>query len=254
MLAQQKPKWLILAVCIFVLLISFSYFVPVYGNICSKQDHTNQENCPIYHISTVIFWHLGELLNYYGGAINAVATAFIGWFTYTLNKTSREQARITDDALKLARDEFNATHRPKIILRSFQIREKEIPAGQNVEFIFIAHNIGESPGKIIEVRSATLILPDKEKIPNDLSLPFSERFNYALQSGQREVFPGNGGSAPTDEESMAVFAGAKVLLCLGIVVYLDDGGIRRETGFCRRYRSREDEWDTIKDSEYEYAY
>jgi hypothetical protein len=120
--------------------------------------------------------------------------------------------------------------------------------------MFIAHNIGDSPGKIVEVRSATLVLKDKEKIPNDLSFPFHEEFDVSLASGQRELFPGNGGSAPTGDQPMEIYVGTHVLLCLGIVTYLDGSNIRRETGFCRRYRPREDEWDTIKESEYEYAY
>src|SRR5271154_3981891 len=82
-------------------LFAASWLIPVYGEICSKDEYTNQKDCASYHISTVILWHIGEFLNYYGGAITAVATAAIGLFTYTLYKATTEQARLTREGIEL---------------------------------------------------------------------------------------------------------------------------------------------------------
>ena len=86
-----------------------------------------------------------------------------------------------------------------------------------------------------------------------MRLPFSEKFNFTLVANERELFPANGGIAPVDNEAMEIFAGDKVLLCLGIITYLDESNRKRETGFCRRYRPREQQWETIEDPNYEYS-
>jgi hypothetical protein len=50
----------------------------------------------------------------------ALATVVIASFTVVLALVTRRQARLTREALKLARDEFISTHRPKIIVRTFE--------------------------------------------------------------------------------------------------------------------------------------
>jgi hypothetical protein len=185
--------------------------------------------------------------------ITAIATAVMAFFTFTLARSTKKLWETTNKSVDLAREEFIATHRPKIIVRSFQITNRDMPIGKPIGFIFIAQNIGETAAKIIEVRSGTFIQSAKTIIPTDLSFAFYEEFNVTLASGERELFPGNGGSSPEGEESMSVYAGNSALYCMGTIVYVDSIGTRRETGFCRRYHPREDIWD-IAESEYEYAY
>jgi len=254
MLNDRKHGWMALALIIVVLSISFSLLVPSYGEICTKNEYSGTKECDSHHIALVLFWQFIKWANDFGPAITALATVAVAGFTWTLYRATSQQGRLTGQAIDLTRAEFNVTHRPKIILRAFVIGDRDLQSDRPVGFIFTAHNIGDSPGRVIEVRSATLVLKDKEKIPDDLSFPFSEKFSVSLKSGQREIFPANGGSAVSREESMQIFAGSHVLLCLGSVIYLDAEGTRRETGFCRRYRPRQDEWDTIKESPYEYAY
>jgi len=193
-------------------------------------------------------------LDAHNGALTAIATIFIAAFTIVLAWVSIRQARLIDAQVRLARNEFIATHRPKIIVRSFQMLNPEARVGDAPRFTFIAHNIGDSPGRIIEVRSATLVIGVMDTIPNDLAYPFHEPFNVTPVGGQKELFPANGASPFVDNEAMEVFGGTKVLLCLGTVIYLDDANNRRETGFCRRFRSQRQQWDTMSDSEYEYSY
>jgi hypothetical protein len=187
-------------------------------------------------------------LDAHNGAITAIATFVIAAFTIVLAWVSKAQAKLIDDQLKLARAEFSVTHRPRIIVRSFQMVNIDIPVGERPRFIFIAHNMGDSPGRLIEIRSGTLVLEANERIPNDLAFPHHEDLNATLASGQKvEV------SVLVNNEAMEIFAEAKLLLCLGTIVYLDGAGNRRETGFCRRYKPDTRQWDSFE-SEYEYAY
>jgi hypothetical protein len=156
-------------------------------------------------------------------------------------------------SLDLAREEFISTHRPKIILRNFQIGDREIPDGKPINVTFIAQNIGDSVGKVVQIRSATVILDSKEKIPTDFSFLHSDPFQFSLKSGEKELFPANGNSAPEKNESVAVYIGSKAFYCLGLLVYEDAVGTKRETGYCRRYFPREGRWEIVE-SEYEYAY
>jgi hypothetical protein len=190
----------------------------------------------------------------FSAVVAAIAAVVVAIFTYVLAKVTGRQADLTRQGIELGNKEFIATHRPKILVRSFRGIDRYLPNNAIPNFIFIAHNVGESPATIIQVRSATLVLKDKEKIPNDLSFPFHEDLNVRLASGEKKLIPGNGASQLVGNEAMEIFASSKVLLCLGVVIYLDESKIQRETGFCRRYRCREDAWDTISESEYEYAY
>jgi len=207
-------------------------------------------------LRTRISWRCtGDFIEQNDAAITAIATVFIAAFTITLWRATSAQGRLTLKAIELGNKEFIATHRPKIVARNFGILgDEEIPGGKQIQFFFVAHNIGETRASVIEVRSGTLILKKDEKIPSNVSFPFREKFNFRLESGEREIFSGNGGGTPNSTESMGIFAGELVLLCLGVIVYTDDNGTQRETGFCRRFRSRENDWDVIHNSDYEYGY
>jgi hypothetical protein len=189
----------------------------------------------------------------HNGLITAIATVFIAAYTIVLARVSRMQAGFIAAQVRLAREEFITTHRPKIIVRAFQMMNPDFGAGDRPRFIFIAQNIGDTQARITEVRSATLVLQNNERIPNDLAFPHHEPFNVVLRSGQKEVFPGNGGVPLVGEEHMQVFADTHMLLCLGTLTYVDDLGTERETGFCRRYRNQSRQWEGLS-SEYEYSY
>ena len=175
-------------------------------------------------------------------------------FTGALAIVGIIQGVLIRDQIRLGQREFNATHRPKIILRGFRIQNRDLPTGKRIGYVFIAHNAGDSSGRLIECRSATIVLAEKERLPGNLSFPFAEKLELTLDSGEHEVVPGNGGNKIEGNEAMEIFAGQRVLICLGTVTYLDGNGVRRVTGFCRQYRPREDEWDTRQGSEYEYTY
>ena len=105
-----------------VAVIAFVFLVPGYSDICQKSEYTGKEECAKHHFLLVTLWHAGEFLNYYGVAITAIATGFIGWFTFTLKNASLEQSRLTNESIELARKEFLSTHRPRLIVREAYLK------------------------------------------------------------------------------------------------------------------------------------
>ncbi|MGH9353378.1 MAG: hypothetical protein ACRD2G_14655, partial [Terriglobia bacterium] len=71
-------------------------------------------------------------------------------------------------------------------------------------------------------------------------------------SGRQEVFPLNNFGQLSDADAALIDSGEVALCFIGTVVYVDGAGIRRETGFCRRYRAHARKWDTIT-GQYEYV-
>jgi hypothetical protein len=244
---QWRDYALTFLACI-VAVFAVSFLFPPGYEICHTNRYAHLRECSQYHFGPFALAWLAEQVDEHNGFVTAVATIIMAAFTGTL-------WLVTDRSVRLARAEFNLTHRPKIIVKSFQMMgDGELKVGEVPSWIFLGQNIGDSPAKVIQVRSGTIVLKAKEKIPTDISFSFHEDIAITLVSREKELFPGNGGSPLEGNQAMEIFAGSHVLLCMGVLVYTDEDGIQRETGFCRRYRSREREWDTITESEYEYAY
>lgn len=182
---------------------------------------------------------------------------FTGWltiFTAVLAGVGVAQGLLVFDQIRLAREEFNATHRPRVIARAFQITSSyDLNAGEEVRAIFAAQNIGESAAILEEIRCGTIVLPAQERLPGNLGFPFREALTYTLECGVSELIPLNGGAALEGNEGMEIYAGDKALYFLGTLAYVDrDRKTRRLTGFCRRYLPRDQRWETVE-SEYEYS-
>lgn len=120
-----------------------------------------------------------------------------------------------------------------------------------MRIVFVGHNIGDTAGKVIEIRSVTTVLGIHDKIPSNSGIRNPEKFDFNLISGTHEVFPANGGNILDDEEARNLKIGTHMLICVGVLVYIDASGIKRETGFCRRYRRTDRMWEVM---ESEYAY
>jgi phosphatidylserine/phosphatidylglycerophosphate/cardiolipin synthase-like enzyme len=67
--------------------------------------------------SLYILLCVGRFLEAHNGAISAIAAGVIAWFTVTLSRSTRRLAQDSVAQIKLARDEFNATHRPRVRAR-----------------------------------------------------------------------------------------------------------------------------------------
>jgi hypothetical protein len=143
--------------------------------------------------------------------------------------------------IKLARDEFNATHRPRI-----RVRYMSIPIGPDSgnEFDIVIANTGESDAIVISYQISVRIPdePTPDIIVEMRPHPFKE---FVLKSGERHLFPNKFFKwVPPDE-----------MIFLGTIIYTDAARqITRMTGFARELDAG---WSTYRiskkhsESEYE---
>ena len=78
----------------------------------------------------------------YNGAITAIATIVVAAFTIVLARVTGRQARLTAETIKLAREEFASSHRPRIILRDVCI--------DGMDVLYMLVNTGGTKATIIE--------------------------------------------------------------------------------------------------------
>lgn len=242
-------RGLLISSAILVIFIG-SYTIPIYSYICKKNEYTSTKECTSYHISTVVFWHIGEFLNYYGGAITAIATTVIGYFTYTLYKTSIEQSLLTRSAIDLTRQEFIATHRPVIVIRNLFI----VRTGNNrdIRLIFNVYNKGANVAHIIELKFFMMIrlqhgvdtlLP--QLIGTVPVLPCTIEAGYDAE-GNAEISDSFGEWLDKDTP-------AEWEITLRITsIYTDSTDRRRQTSVHRMYDVETLRFSRIEDSEFEY--
>jgi hypothetical protein len=90
---------------------------------------------------------VGVYLDHNAGAIAAFATVVIAVYTYTLWHVGSGQLGAILRQIELARKEFDATHRPRIILREAFIGT--YTGGEEINVNFVLANVGETEGRIV---------------------------------------------------------------------------------------------------------
>jgi hypothetical protein len=181
-----------------------------------------------------------DFLEKYNGALTAVATAFIAAFTIVLARVTGRQARLTTDALNLARQEFVANHRPRVILRYIQGPFENEEGRQFIWVTFV--NIGANTATI-EAFGADLAkrFPDTDDwaVPG-LDAGPKEISPIVLTCGQRHVFTVTAREVPETELELQIFRETTTqdyqLCAVGMIRYTDAVSVARDTGFFRVLR------------------
>jgi hypothetical protein len=262
-LKAAKRKWLTRALfvaAILAVLIALSFFVPIYGDICSKSEQTGHEQCASYHIVLVALWHILKATNDYGAAIAGLATVAVAVFTWTLYRATTEQGRMTVKSINLARDEFVSTHRPIIRVRDVFAMSPE--AGKLMEVSFTISNVGGTRACIVE--SALMLLYSHPSVIalHPPSLGRQDVPNVALESGEFRRFTYRSPHHEWAVAQLGVEQGPMVgsplrelpiLSFIGQIVYTDDRGqVRRRTAFRRYFKGSAARWPTTGNPEEEY--
>jgi hypothetical protein len=143
MLTRGKKRVLLASGALAVLVLALlSIATPANYSICYENEYTNTEKCTPYQIGPFIALEILKFFTTYNGAITAIATGIIAYFTWTLWLSTRKQWRLTQRTICLARAEFNATHRPHLIVRDISV------VGDNIVFLLI--NKGDAPAVLVE--------------------------------------------------------------------------------------------------------
>jgi hypothetical protein len=161
-------------------------------------------------------------------AIVGVCQLVLFWVQLKFIRESLSDAKIAAEAardgVKVARDEFNATHRPKLRVRCM----KPNPFGNPVEVQYAIVNVGETPA-IIKRHEITLCKAKETLQGVSLECPQLER-------GESRTFGTNFDAQ--FEYGWGIAADSSILTIQGIVEYEDKVGILRRTGFLRIYDAR----------------
>jgi hypothetical protein len=130
-----------------LIVVATATLVPFHSEICRENPLTYAEKCSAYSLALVVWWHLGEWLNYYSAGITALATGAIGIFTWTLY-------RVTRDGLAHS----HKVERAYISAGGFRHREesglsaRDTPTYRDTNlFQFNVNNFGKTPGRVVAI-------------------------------------------------------------------------------------------------------
>jgi len=167
---------------------------------------------------------------------------------YTRNLWAIAAAQTT-----LARNEFNSTHRPKIIIRDIHFQAGfDVDDDPTVYFIYI--NTGDNIAKNITIDAGIICKIPGLPIKRDSPIRPTNPSKTILTVGEFGVGVASSGGSLERYVYDNIILGKYVICCIGTVMYYDNLNILRRTGFARVYDPNTDRFTVIDDPEREYAY
>jgi hypothetical protein len=86
MLKTQYRGSTVAACCFLVLIVIIVWLTtPAIYSHCYKDEYTSAKDCSPYNVVSFCFVSVGKFLSDNSGAVTAIATMFIAWFTLTVN-------------------------------------------------------------------------------------------------------------------------------------------------------------------------
>jgi hypothetical protein len=166
-------------VCYFCLIEIISWFTAS-GPLCifdqsggeTEGQQDNQEDCPTFHVGLVrLAAGVVGLIDRYHDVVTAAATVIIGIFTFTLWRATSNLWESSDRQIRLARDDFNATHRPWIpIIKTtlnFGVRWAQGNAILGIDVF--CKNTGNSPARRVSLAAAIFPYLVNDDIPKEMT-------------------------------------------------------------------------------------
>lgn len=170
------------------------------------------------------------------GAIAALATVVIAVYTYTLWHVGSGQLAEVREQIGLAREDFSATHRPRLRIRHIR---PTLVEGEPITVTCVVANVGEGEARVEPVPTIILRATSNRfgTSVGDVAL-----FGADLWGGVSATLTTQGTPHPLIYQSAwgIDFADGEGnylgrLEAIGEFVYADDRNIRRRTGFRRLY-------------------
>ena len=259
MLKTPKRAWVRRALLtLFVLTgICLAASASSYLRECIKQEWNlpsgvqNQDNLLILYAmidnASVLIGCLGFAFDQNANDIVAFGTLIIGVSTLFLWDTTRQTTQ-------LAREEFVATHRPRIIFHTFeQSTDEGGGIGLHIDYV----NAGSTDARIVRAESSIFFI-DSSIRPGARMTETAALKNKILSSGERGTWLVESDitrfGPAIEEMRKARGQSARRLTCIGQITYTDVAGAERRTGFCRCYDAGLDVWKRVKNRNYEYSY
>jgi len=175
-------------------------------------------------------WRLIHFLNTYSGAVTAIATVAIAAFTYFLIRVSSRQANLISKQIDLGREEFRATHRPKVGARGFNIAFEGVTGDHMHPCSFTIFNEGSGTAFIREIN---VVLINWNGCYNQMT----RRVQFRNPDTKERVLTPGADELYFTTKDFAWDAIDSNWFLVGFVRYSDRavGGIERKTGYCQRW-------------------
>ena len=232
--------------------VSASFYAEHHQEHSSWRHHAKYQESQPEGFWPFVFSHPTETST----ALIAVFNALLVYVTYRLVTTTEqlwragiEQSRLTQESIELGRQEFAATHRPKIFVQSITMNFLNDNSWECRLGFFIA-NGGDTDATVIGYvadpywhEEPTFFAPESVEgqfnFLNDIIIP---------PGGRSEIT-----SAHVFDIREPGFSRAN-LFAIGRVEYRGTDQARRLTGFCREYINDTRMWQKVKNDAYEYTY
>ena len=179
------------------------------------------------------------------------AIVLMAIFTASLWRSTSKLWKASEDQIRLARDAFSATHRPRIVVRRMGV---ELTKNAPIIVEFTVVNTGEE--KVIKCNWNTVIML------LDVAGGVQGQLHYETDTADFHNGPLGVGEGTKkwieDKTNLAAsdFADIEkkkvVLHVVGFIAYTDRAGVTRQTGFFRYYDAEKQRFRVIDDPEYEY--
>ena len=190
-------------------------------------------------------------------------TIKLAWLTGVLAGIGIVTSGLTLWQILLARSEFIATFRPKLVVRFVQGPVYSGPDSDGGATAFITFaNVGSSDARIVAVGSCLAVREKGVWKPPGLMASPTPIPEVILSPGDRHTITIKGVSGEEGEGVSFLWGFMSAInpdnpegeICaVGEVQYLDKNGLRRQTGFIRVYDFRRESWRPDKESELEYC-
>lgn len=192
--------------------------------------------------------------NHFLLCINIVLATFAG---LTLVAIAR-QSYLLNRQTKLARAEFNATHRPEIVILSFvqpgniENMADDYPVAANISYLNkgTADAVGVSIRAIIQMNNWApeegIEIPPLKELP-DAARGVIQTVDVLSKFSAKEIASKTALRGFEERETRPALP-----YCIGRISYRDESGSLRHMGFCRKWDGYV--WETVENSPYNYAY
>jgi hypothetical protein len=127
---KKKHVTIVCGLFVILILVILSISTPAKYSVCYENEYTGQNKCEPYHIGQFIVFEVLKLFTAYNGAITAISTGVIAWFTYALYQSGERMWRITNISAKASRRAANAA------IKSADVAEQALTALER-PYVFI---------------------------------------------------------------------------------------------------------------------
>lgn len=200
----------------------------------------------------------------YATMVLAVFTALLWWSTYRMAKRQgyemKQSLSIAEESIKLAHEEFTATHRPRLVVRRISPIEEH---GATIGLHYTIHNVGATECTVVAL-SEFVWLPEKEdKLPPIPLHAAPVVKSITLECGSWVTIEHTPSRESLEEINFRTGFGQSVgdtsnrsspsnIVFMGYIDYVDGRGRKRQTAFLRQFDFKTNCFNPTNDPEYEY--